>query len=112
MFDYLQDATVLDGLDWLEVMPAEFDAASEVWEMVIRQKYRISIWKMQAGTVESPLDWYTLDFYSTAGSFAFDFHDDYDDTWTHIGTRWLGDWDQVILFVSRMLKPTVVLHDL
>ena len=71
MFDYLQDTTVLEGLYWLEVMPAEFDAASEVWEMAIRQRNRISIWKMTAGTAEEPVEWYTLDFYKTSECWCF-----------------------------------------
>jgi hypothetical protein len=114
MFDYMTDDArreLDEGLDWLEKQPADFDATSEVLELVIRQRHRISIWKMQSGSEANPVDWYTLDVYQNTDCWSFDMHDD-SGQWEPVGSYYLKDWDQVVLFVSRVATPSVVLHDL
>lgn len=109
MFNYIDNMEVLNDFNWLEVAPADFDAASEVWEMVLRQRFRVSIWKMQAG----PIDWYTLDFYEMIDdAWSFDLANDEHESWEHLSSHWLASWDEVVKFISALASPSVKLHDL
>ena len=82
------------------------DSMGEVWEMVLNQTSRISVWQFQSGQKS----WYCIDLFIGDDADSFEMSRWSNTKFTPTQTLWLETWNDVLTFVQIVAEHSGEFH--